>query len=119
MLLHEAVQSNAETLQARDGIGWSQRSESWLGASGAGRMVEPEDIAVRLDALLNLGDLAGLRVLVTAGPTLEDIDPVRFIGNRSTGKWGLPSLNAPAFAVRKSRWLQGLPICRPLPGLSG
>jgi len=89
MLLHEAVQSNAETLQAR-GWHWMQPEVGELasGASGAGRMVEPEDIAVRLDALLNSGDLAGLRVLVTAGPTLEDIDPVRFIGNRSTGKMG-------------------------------
>ena len=89
MLLHEAVQSNAETLHAR-GWHWIEPEVGELasGASGAGRMVEPQDIAARLDALLNVGDLVHLRMLVTAGPTFEDIDPVRFIGNRSTGKMG-------------------------------
>ncbi len=89
MLLHEAVQYNAEKLVAR-GWHWIEPEVGELasGASGAGRMVEPQDIAARLDALLNVGDIAHLRMLVTAGPTFEDIDPVRFIGNRSTGKMG-------------------------------
>ena len=89
MLLNEAVQSNAETLRAR-GWHWIEPEVGELasGASGAGRMVEPHDLAARLDALLAVGDLAHLRMLVTAGPTFEDIDPVRFIGNRSTGKMG-------------------------------
>lgn len=89
MLFHEAVQSNAETLRAR-GWHWIEPEVGELasGASGAGRMVEPQDLAARLDALLHVGDLVHLRMLVTAGPTLEDIDPVRFIGNRSTGKMG-------------------------------
>ncbi|MCC7541403.1 MAG: bifunctional phosphopantothenoylcysteine decarboxylase/phosphopantothenate--cysteine ligase CoaBC, partial [Deltaproteobacteria bacterium] len=64
------------------------------GEVGMGRMAEPEDIATA--TLLLLGrtsatparDLVGVRVLVTAGPTYEDIDPVRFIGNRSSGKMG-------------------------------
>ena len=89
MLLNEAVQSNAETLRAR-GWHWIEPEVGELasGASGAGRMVEPHDLAARLDALLAVGDLAHLRMLITAGPTFEDIDPVRFIGNRSTGKMG-------------------------------
>jgi phosphopantothenoylcysteine decarboxylase/phosphopantothenate--cysteine ligase len=51
-------------------------------------MAEPEAIHAAIGTALSPRDLAGLRVVVTAGPTLEDIDPVRFIGNRSTGKMG-------------------------------
>jgi phosphopantothenoylcysteine decarboxylase/phosphopantothenate--cysteine ligase len=59
------------------------------GDEGLGRMSEPEEIlaAVR-SALSTAADLAGRRILVTAGPTFEPIDPVRFIGNRSSGKMG-------------------------------
>jgi phosphopantothenoylcysteine decarboxylase/phosphopantothenate--cysteine ligase len=59
------------------------------GDEGPGRMSEPEEIltAVR-SALSTTADLAGRRILVTAGPTFEPIDPVRFIGNRSSGKMG-------------------------------
>ena len=59
------------------------------GEVGEGRMLEPLDLAERLGALLTgSGVLAGRRVLVTAGPTRERIDPVRFISNRSSGKMG-------------------------------
>jgi phosphopantothenoylcysteine decarboxylase / phosphopantothenate---cysteine ligase len=58
------------------------------GESGIGRMVEPDAIADALEALLSPKDLAGVTVLVTAGPTYEDLDPVRFVGNRSSGKMG-------------------------------
>jgi phosphopantothenoylcysteine decarboxylase/phosphopantothenate--cysteine ligase len=59
------------------------------GESGPGRMLEPADLAERLQALLpGSGALAGKRVLITAGPTRECIDPVRFISNRSSGKMG-------------------------------
>lgn len=59
------------------------------GEVGMGRMSEPEAIADALFAMLDVErDLAGLRLLVTAGPTVEDLDPVRFLGNRSTGKMG-------------------------------
>ncbi len=59
------------------------------GEVGMGRMCEPEAIADALFATLDAPkDLAGVRVLVTAGPTVEDLDPVRFLGNRSTGKMG-------------------------------
>ncbi|NOY56122.1 MAG: bifunctional phosphopantothenoylcysteine decarboxylase/phosphopantothenate--cysteine ligase CoaBC [Actinobacteria bacterium] len=57
------------------------------GDSGPGRMVEPEEIVTALSAMLN-PELAGWDVLVTAGGTREPIDPVRFLGNRSTGKMG-------------------------------
>jgi phosphopantothenoylcysteine decarboxylase/phosphopantothenate--cysteine ligase len=59
------------------------------GASGAGRMAEPDEIRAEIERILSTAnDLAGVRVLVTAGPTFEAIDPVRFIGNRSSGKMG-------------------------------
>src|SRR5205807_7857758 len=59
------------------------------GDEGPGRMSEPEEIMARLEEVASRGrDLAGRRILVTAGPTHEPIDPVRFIGNRSSGKMG-------------------------------
>lgn len=59
------------------------------GEVGMGRMSEPDAIADALHVLLDAErDLAGLRLLVTAGPTVEDLDAVRFLGNRSTGKMG-------------------------------
>ncbi len=60
------------------------------GEEGFGRMSEPEALADATEALFQPagGDLAGLRVLVSAGPTVEDIDPVRFLSNRSSGRMG-------------------------------
>jgi phosphopantothenoylcysteine decarboxylase / phosphopantothenate---cysteine ligase len=60
------------------------------GLVGEGRMAEPDDIVTYLSGMLaSRGELAGKRALVTAGPTYEPIDPVRFIGNHSTGKMGV------------------------------
>jgi phosphopantothenoylcysteine decarboxylase / phosphopantothenate---cysteine ligase len=59
------------------------------GDEGLGRMSEPEEIAEAVLASLRPRDLVGVRVLVSAGPTHEPIDPVRFIGNRSSGKMGV------------------------------
>jgi phosphopantothenoylcysteine decarboxylase / phosphopantothenate---cysteine ligase len=70
------------------------RGEVASGEAGMGRMAEPAAIAAVVTTLLTTGDaggardLANVRVVVTAGPTLEDIDPVRFLGNRSSGKMG-------------------------------
>jgi phosphopantothenoylcysteine decarboxylase/phosphopantothenate--cysteine ligase len=58
------------------------------GDTGAGRMVEPEEIVDAIVQTLGAGDMNGLSVLVTAGGTREAIDPVRYIGNRSSGKMG-------------------------------
>lgn len=58
------------------------------GDSGPGRMLEPADIAQRTADLFETGSLAGLHVVITAGPTREAIDPVRFISNHSSGKMG-------------------------------
>lgn len=90
MWSHPAVQRNVATLRA-DGrvelIG-PEIGEVASGEVGPGRMSEPEVIAAAALARAGAGDLRGLRVVVTAGPTVEDLDPVRYIGNRSTGKMG-------------------------------
>ncbi len=58
------------------------------GDEGPGRMIEPEEILAAVERALGGGDLAGWRVLVSAGGTREAIDPVRYIGNRSSGRMG-------------------------------
>jgi phosphopantothenoylcysteine decarboxylase/phosphopantothenate--cysteine ligase len=58
------------------------------GDEGLGRMAEPEEIFEAIHDALSGGDLSGRHLVITAGPTLEDLDPVRFIGNRSSGKMG-------------------------------
>ncbi len=58
------------------------------GSEGLGRLPEPEEIAEQARIILAPKDLSGLRVLVTAGPTIEPIDPVRYVSNRSSGKMG-------------------------------
>ncbi|MGI8515011.1 MAG: bifunctional phosphopantothenoylcysteine decarboxylase/phosphopantothenate--cysteine ligase CoaBC [Acidimicrobiia bacterium] len=85
---HPATKRNLEVLQ-RDGVTVVGPGEGALagGDQGIGRMAEPEEIVAALEKML-AGPLTGLRVLVTAGGTREAIDPVRFIGNRSSGKMG-------------------------------
>ncbi len=64
------------------------------GLTGAGRMAEPEDIVEFLNAFFNKKQqLSGKKILITAGPTYEKIDPVRFIGNYSSGKMGIALAN--------------------------
>lgn len=65
------------------------------GLSGKGRMAEPEEILEEVEAFFKKKtELAGTRFLVTAGPTYEDLDPVRYIGNRSSGKMGIAVASA-------------------------
>jgi phosphopantothenoylcysteine decarboxylase / phosphopantothenate---cysteine ligase len=94
---HPATRRNVADLteQKRVTLVGPVSGEVASGEVGMGRMAEPsaifEEIARRLrssEALSGGGDLASLRVVVTAGPTLEDVDPVRFLGNRSSGKMG-------------------------------
>ncbi|HLI04805.1 MAG TPA: bifunctional phosphopantothenoylcysteine decarboxylase/phosphopantothenate--cysteine ligase CoaBC [Terracidiphilus sp.] len=87
---HAATQANMEILRQR-GVRVIEPGSGDLacGMVGAGRMAEPEQIArVVLSVLNRRNDLAGETVLVTAGGTREALDPVRFIGNRSSGKMG-------------------------------
>jgi phosphopantothenoylcysteine decarboxylase / phosphopantothenate---cysteine ligase len=95
---HAATQENVERLRAR-GVKIVNPEEGYLacGMTGAGRLAEQEDIitAVR-DVLHTTRDLEGQAVLVTAGPTREDIDPVRYLTNRSSGKMGYAVAEAAA-----------------------
>jgi phosphopantothenoylcysteine decarboxylase / phosphopantothenate---cysteine ligase len=90
MWQHAATQENVATLKKR-GVRIVEPSEGYLacGMTGSGRLAEQADILkVVRETLQAEQDLAGETVLVTAGPTCEDIDPVRFITNRSSGKMG-------------------------------
>ena len=90
MWRHPATQANFKTLVDRGAKSVGPMSGHLAcGDDDVGRMAEPEQIVAALDALLNpRRDYEGRRVLVTAGPTVERIDPVRYITNRSTGKMG-------------------------------
>jgi phosphopantothenoylcysteine decarboxylase/phosphopantothenate--cysteine ligase len=87
---HPATQRNVAELgaQKRVTLIGPVNGEVASGDVGMGRMADPEAIAAAIAAAFTARDLAGVRVVVTAGPTLEDIDPVRFIGNRSSGRMG-------------------------------
>jgi phosphopantothenoylcysteine decarboxylase/phosphopantothenate--cysteine ligase len=90
MFEHEAVRRNLDTLAAR-GVRFVDPGEGYLacGWIGKGRLAEPDEIVAAAEAILRpQGPLRGQRLLVTAGPTYEDVDPVRFIGNRSSGRMG-------------------------------
>jgi len=90
MFANEAVRANLDQLAAR-GVRFVEPGEGYLacGWIGKGRLAEPEEIVAAADALLTpRGPLRGRRVLVTAGPTYEDFDPVRYLGNRSSGRMG-------------------------------
>ena len=86
---HPATQRNLKQLEA-DGYATVGPVAGDLagGDVGMGRMAEPDDIVARLAELVGGGDLDGWRVLVSAGGTREPIDPVRYVGNRSSGKMG-------------------------------
>ncbi|MGB0192037.1 MAG: bifunctional phosphopantothenoylcysteine decarboxylase/phosphopantothenate--cysteine ligase CoaBC [Candidatus Micropelagos thuwalensis] len=90
MWLHDATQRNLEILK-NDGITIINPNEGDMacGETGPGRMAEPVEIMEAVaEALMPKGPLKGLKALITAGPTHEPIDPVRYIANRSSGKQG-------------------------------
>lgn len=90
MFAHDAVRDNIDRLAAR-GVRFVDPGQGYLacGWIGKGRLAEPDDIVAAAEAILRPdGPLKGRRVLVTAGPTYEDLDPVRYIGNRSSGRMG-------------------------------
>lgn len=89
MWLHPATRENALRLRGRGVhlLGPAEGPQA-CGEIGPGRMIEPAEIVARLLCRPDAGPLAGRRVVVTAGPTREAIDPVRFIGNRSSGRMG-------------------------------
>jgi phosphopantothenoylcysteine decarboxylase/phosphopantothenate--cysteine ligase len=96
MWTHPATQRNVETLR---GFGYlvlePEVGSLASGLTGIGRLAEPATIVAAVERLFaRSGDLEGLRVVITAGGTREPIDPVRFIGNRSSGKMGVAMAEA-------------------------
>ncbi|OQY44074.1 MAG: bifunctional 4'-phosphopantothenoylcysteine decarboxylase/phosphopantothenoylcysteine synthetase, partial [Desulfobacteraceae bacterium 4572_87] len=99
MFLNPAVRDNLDLLQKRGFFIMAPGSgELACGSDGPGRLPDPADILERALILLTEQDLAGCKILVTAGPTTEYIDPVRYITNRSSGKMGYALARA---AVRR------------------
>lgn len=89
MWRHPATVHNLDVLRERGVHCWGPANGSQAcGEEGPGRMLEPEALSGEVAGFWAPGLLDGVRVLVTAGPTREPIDPVRFIGNRSSGKMG-------------------------------
>lgn len=115
MWRHAATQANVALLRSRGVtfLGPDEGAQA-CGDVGPGRMIEPEDIRLALGANLAGGRLAGRRVLLTAGPTREALDPVRFLGNRSSGRMGF-ALAAALVAEGASVTLVAGPVSLPTP----
>ena len=118
MWANPAVQANRSLLEARGvrflGPGSGDQA---CGETGPGRMLEPNDIAAALLAQtgqLRIQPLKGLKVVITAGPTREPIDPVRYITNRSSGKMGFAVANAAREAGADVVLVSG-PVALPTP----
>jgi phosphopantothenoylcysteine decarboxylase/phosphopantothenate--cysteine ligase len=115
MWQHEATQRNLAQLK-KDGVSiiGPENGDMACGEFGPGRMSEPQDIAAETAALLapndtpaEAADLTGRKILVTAGPTHEPIDPVRYIANRSSGKQGYAIAEALAAAGAQVHLISG------------
>lgn len=109
-----------ETLKAR-GFHFVEADDGYLacGDIGRGRLAEPERIVSAVLDLLNeneesKNDFAGKRVMVTAGPTVEPIDPVRYLTNRSSGKFGYALATAAAKRGAQVTLISG-PVALPAP----
>jgi phosphopantothenoylcysteine decarboxylase/phosphopantothenate--cysteine ligase len=110
-----ASQSNIRALRSRQVVvlGPAQ-GEQACGETGSGRLLEPGDLVQQLAALFATGSLAGLNVLVTAGPTREPIDPVRYISNHSSGRMGYALAQAAVEAGARVTLVSG-PVTLSLP----
>lgn len=103
MYANVATQENIETLNRRGFHIWGPASgEQACGDIGPGRMLEPMQLVARCEAFFQPKELAGKSVVITAGPTREAIDPVRYISNHSSGKMG--------FAIAKAAAEQGATV---------
>lgn len=115
MWRNAATQANRQTLVERGILIWGPDEGSQAcGETGLGRMLEPTELLDRTVDQLSGGRLSGVGVLLTAGPTREPIDPVRFIGNRSSGKMGFSLARAFAAAGARVVLVSG-PVAQPTP----
>lgn len=103
MWKHQATKANLGKLKSYGNrILDVNEGELASGLFGPGRLMEPEDILTEMEVFFRGNKFTGKKVLITAGPTYENIDPVRFIGNHSSGKMG--------FALAESFYLQGADV---------
>ncbi len=108
MYAHPTVQENLAKLRERGAaIIEPEEGELACGYEGKGRLADPEAIVEEVERLVTAQDLAGERILVTAGPTQEAIDPVRFVSNRSSGKMGFAIARAAAMRGAEVRMVAG------------
>ncbi len=116
MFKNPIVQQNLDKLRS---IGYHvmppESGDLACGYTGLGRLPEPEQIAEYIDLLMAPKDLAGIRMLVTAGPTEEPLDPVRFLTNRSSGKMGVAVARRASLRGAKVTLVAG-PLKVPIPG---
>ncbi len=115
MWMNPATQANIQILEQRGirrfGPGPGEQA---CGETGPGRMLEPAELLQLLTAQFSGGQLSGLQVMVTAGPTREPIDPVRFISNRSSGRMGYAVARAAAEAGAEVMLISG-PVALSVP----
>ncbi len=116
---HAATQTSVEVLQQRGAVLVSPTQGALAsGRSGCGRLAEVADIVEAAVHALTAKDLVGLTLLVTAGPTVEDLDPARFLSNRSSGKMGIALAQAAARRGAHVHLVHG-PVQVPLPRGAG
>ncbi len=117
MYSNSATQENLSTLARRGALIWGPASgQQACGDVGKGRMLEPMDLVHHCETFFGPKPLAGKRVLITAGPTREAIDPVRYITNHSSGKMGFAIADAAAKLGAKVTLVSG-PVNQPTPTL--
>jgi phosphopantothenoylcysteine decarboxylase / phosphopantothenate---cysteine ligase len=103
MYQHPTVVENLARLKSRGAvIVEPEEGELACGYEGQGRLADPAVIVEEIERMLSVHDLAAERILVSAGPTQEAIDPVRFVSNRSSGKMG--------FAIARAAWRRGAAV---------
>lgn len=108
MYAHPATQANLATLKARNVLIWGPgKGEQACGDIGAGRMLEPHELVALCIAKEQPQLLAGKTITITAGPTREAIDPVRFISNHSSGKMGYALAEAALLLGAKVNLISG------------
>jgi phosphopantothenoylcysteine decarboxylase/phosphopantothenate--cysteine ligase len=111
MWRNPATRHNSGLLEARGVRLWGPaQGEQACGEIGPGRMLEPSELLRRVEATLEEGPLRGVRVMVTAGPTREPLDPVRFLSNRSSGRMGYALASAFEAAGASVDLVSG-PVC--------
>ncbi len=115
MWSNQATQANIATLQKRNMLIWGPAEGlQACGDIGLGRMLEPLGVVAHACSLFETGDLAGTTIVITAGPTREPLDPVRYLSNHSSGKMGYALASAAAEAGAKTILITG-PTALPQP----